>query len=149
MFAKSLQSWPALCHPMDCRPPVSSVHGIPQARILPWVAVPFSRGSFRARDQTHASCTSCISGGFFATEPLEKSFCCVLTASFGLPQWPSGEESACSGGAAGHAGSTPGPGRSPGGDSPHYSCLENPHRQRSLASYSSWGHKELDVTEAI
>ena len=28
-----------------------------------------------------------------------------------------------------------------------YSCLENPHGQRSLAGYSPWGHKELDMTE--
>ena len=42
---KSLQSCPALCDPMDCSPPGSSVHGILQARILEWVAVPFSRAS--------------------------------------------------------------------------------------------------------
>ena len=29
-----------------------------------------------------------------------------------------------------------------------YSCLENPHGQRSLVDYSPWGHKELDTTEA-
>ena len=34
-----------LCDPVDCSPPGSSVHGIFQARILEWVAVPFSRGS--------------------------------------------------------------------------------------------------------
>ena len=34
-----------LCDPMDCSPPGSSVHGILQARILEWVAMPFSRGS--------------------------------------------------------------------------------------------------------
>ena len=34
-----------LCNPMDCSPPASSVHGISQARILEWVAVPSSRGS--------------------------------------------------------------------------------------------------------
>ena len=34
-----------LCDPMDCSPPGSSVHGILQARILEWVAIPFSRGS--------------------------------------------------------------------------------------------------------
>ena len=28
-----------------------------------------------------------------------------------------------------------------------YSCLENPHGQRSLAGYSPWGHTELDMTE--
>ena len=39
-----------LCSPMDCNPPGSSVHGILQARILEWVAVPFSRGSSQSRD---------------------------------------------------------------------------------------------------
>ena len=34
---------------MDCSPPGSSVHGILQARILEWCAIPFSRGSFQPR----------------------------------------------------------------------------------------------------
>ena len=34
----------AVCGPMDCRPPGSSVHGIIQARILKWVTIPFSSG---------------------------------------------------------------------------------------------------------
>ena len=34
-----------LCNPMDCRLPGSSVHGILQARVLEWVAIPFGRGS--------------------------------------------------------------------------------------------------------
>ena len=34
-----------LCNPMDCSPPGSSIHGILQARILEWVAIPFSRAS--------------------------------------------------------------------------------------------------------
>ena len=37
---------PTVCDPMDCGPPGSSVHGILQARILEWAAVPFSRGIF-------------------------------------------------------------------------------------------------------
>ena len=37
---------------MDYSPPSSSVHGILQARILAWAAIPFSRGSPRPRDQT-------------------------------------------------------------------------------------------------
>ena len=41
---------------MDCSPPGSSVHGILQARILEWVAIPFSRGSSQPRDQTQVSC---------------------------------------------------------------------------------------------
>ena len=43
--AKSLQLCPTLCDPMDCSLPGSSVHDIFQARILEWVATPFSRGS--------------------------------------------------------------------------------------------------------
>ena len=39
------QSCPALCDPMDCSPPGSSVHGVLQAAILEWVSMPFSRGS--------------------------------------------------------------------------------------------------------
>ena len=41
--AKLLQSCLTLCDPMDCSPPVSSVHGILQARILGWVAKSSSR----------------------------------------------------------------------------------------------------------
>ena len=37
------QSCPTLCDPMNCNPPGSSVHGNLQARILEWVAIPFSR----------------------------------------------------------------------------------------------------------
>ena len=40
------QSCPTLCDPMDCSPPGSSVHGILQARILEWGAMPSSRGIF-------------------------------------------------------------------------------------------------------
>ena len=40
------QSHPTLCNPMDCSPPGSSVHGILQARILEWVAIPFSSTTF-------------------------------------------------------------------------------------------------------
>ena len=40
----SPQSCPTLCDPTDCSPPGSSVHGLLQARILEWVAIPFSRG---------------------------------------------------------------------------------------------------------
>ena len=51
---------------------------------------------------------------------------------------------------AGDLGSIAGLGRFPGGgygNPLQYSCLENPHGQRSLLGYSPWGHKELDTTE--
>ena len=56
------QSCMTLCDPMDCSPPGSSVHGIPQARILVWAAISFSRGSSQPRDWIWVSC---IAGEFF------------------------------------------------------------------------------------
>ena len=56
------QKCPTLCSPIDCSLPGSSVSGIFQARILEWVAIPFSRGSSWPRDQTQVSC---VAGRFF------------------------------------------------------------------------------------
>ena len=58
----SSSSSKTLCDPMDWSLPGFSVHGILQARILEWVAMPFSRGSFLPRDWTWISC---IAGRFF------------------------------------------------------------------------------------
>ena len=55
------QSCPNLCDCMDCSPPGSSVHEILQARLLEWIAIPFSRGSSWPKDQTQFSC---IAGRF-------------------------------------------------------------------------------------
>ena len=63
------------CVPMDCSPPGSSVHGILQAKILEWVAIPFSRESSQPRDRTQVSC---IAGGFFticATREAPRKYC--------------------------------------------------------------------------
>ena len=51
-----------LCDPIDCSLSGSSVHGILQASVLEWVAVPFSKGSSQPRDRTQVSC---IAGRFF------------------------------------------------------------------------------------
>ena len=59
MFYYTAQLCPTLCDPMDY-----TVHGILQARILEWVAIPFSRGSSQPRDLTQASC---IAGGFLTS----------------------------------------------------------------------------------
>ena len=56
------QSRSTLCDPMDCSLPGSSVHGILQAGILEWVAMPSFRVSSQPRDQTQVFCTA---GGFF------------------------------------------------------------------------------------
>ena len=47
-----------LGNPRGCSPADSSIHGILQARILEWVAIPFSRGYSRPRDGTQVSCTA-------------------------------------------------------------------------------------------
>ena len=59
VLVKAAPSCPTLCDPMDYR-----VRGILQARILEWVAFPFSRGSSQPRDQTQVSCTA---DGFFTS----------------------------------------------------------------------------------
>ena len=52
LHAKSLQLWLILCDPMEQSLPCSSVHGILQARILEWAAMPFSRGSSQPKAWT-------------------------------------------------------------------------------------------------
>ena len=67
----------------------------------------------------------------------------------GFPSGSDDKESACN---ERDLGSIPGLGRSPGGEDGNplqYSCLENPHVQRDLASSSPWGHKESDMTDRL
>ena len=64
-----IQSCPTLCDPVDCKPLGSSIHGILQARILEWVAMPSSRGSSLPWDRTWVSH---IVGRFLTTEPPRK-----------------------------------------------------------------------------
>ena len=76
----------ALCDPLDCSPPGSSIHGIPQARILEWVAIPFSRGSSLPGDRTQVSC---IAGRFFTIrrEALVKNLSSHAGDSGSIPGW--------------------------------------------------------------
>ena len=60
---KSLQSCLTLCDPMDCSLPGSSVHGILQARVLEWAAMPPSRGP-SPPGTTPESLTAALAGGF-------------------------------------------------------------------------------------
>ena len=65
------------------------------------------------------------------------------------PDTSVGKESTCN---ARDPSSILGSGRSPGGGHGNplwYSCLENPHGQRSLADHSPWGRKESDTTEQL
>ena len=61
MHVKLLQLCSTLCDPVDCSLLGFSVHGILQARILEWVAMPSSKGSSQPRNQAFISYVSCIS----------------------------------------------------------------------------------------
>ena len=79
MHAKSLQSCPTLCNTMDYNPPGSSVHGILQARLLEWIAVPSFRGSSQPRDPA-LDTSPALAGGFFTTRaiweaPIIRTYC--------------------------------------------------------------------------
>ena len=76
---QSNQSCPTLCNPIDYSPPGSSVHGILQARILEWAAMPSSRGSSWPRDWTWVSCSSFIGRRVLYT-----------LSHLGRPRWESG-----------------------------------------------------------
>ena len=62
LYVLVIRSRQTLCDPMDCSLTGFSVQGILQARILEWVAIPFSRGTSKLRDRT---LVSCLAGRFF------------------------------------------------------------------------------------
>ena len=66
----SVSQCPTLWDPMDCSPPVSSVHGILQARALEWAAMSSSRASSPPRIKPSSPA---LAGGFLTTEPWAKS----------------------------------------------------------------------------
>ena len=70
-----------LCDHMGCSPPGSSVHGILQARILEWVAIPFSRESSRPRGWTQASRIPGRFSTIWATREAHFNFICLMKFS--------------------------------------------------------------------
>ena len=63
------------CDPMDYSPPGFSVYGISQARLLEWVATPFSRGSSWPRNQV---CVSCMQADSLLSEPPGRCMCIYI-----------------------------------------------------------------------
>ena len=76
------QSCLTLWDPMDCSPPGPSVHEISQARILVWVAIPFSRGSSKSRDQTWISFIADWFSTIWATRKALINFISVLVLAY-------------------------------------------------------------------
>ena len=86
---------------------------------------------------------------YWLTDTIMYQYWVLLVYLLGFPGGSDGKESACS---VGDLGLIPGLGRCSGegkGYPLQYSGLENPCGQRSLASYSPWGHKESDRTEQL
>ena len=75
------QSCLILCDPTNHSPPGSSVHGILQARLLEWIAIPLLQGTYKPRNWTWSSC---IKGRFFAmwtareAHPTNEILCQIL-----------------------------------------------------------------------
>ena len=72
---------------MDCSQPGSSVHGISQARILDWVAISFSRGSFWSRDQTQIFCIGSLALSHQGSPPGTCPFIYILSIVAFMTQW--------------------------------------------------------------
>ena len=100
----AIQLCPTLCNLMDRSPPGSSVHGIFQARIVEWAAIPFSRGYYRPRNRTYISR---IAGSFFVIWAIRLGLHQVTSWGTSLVkvQWWRSRVSN-----AGGSGSIPGPG---------------------------------------
>ena len=77
--AKSLQSCPTLCKPIDCSPPGSPVPGIVQARALECVAIAFSLSSYRNCERQRRDLPSSITAYFY--QPVQ-FLCCLWAVAF-------------------------------------------------------------------
>ena len=72
MCAKSLQSCSTLCYPMGYSPPSFSAHGILQAKILEWVAMPHPRDLPNPGVKPMSLMSPALAGGFFTTRAPRK-----------------------------------------------------------------------------
>ena len=153
--AKSLQSCPTLCGPIEGSPPGSPVPGILQARTLEWVAISFSNAwkwKVKGKLLSHVR--------LFTTPWTASSIHGIFQAS--VLEWGAiafSEKHAqvalivknplANTGDTRDVGLIPESRRSPGeenGNPLHYFCLGNPIDKRSLEGCSPWGCKESDVT---
>ena len=144
--AKSLQLCLTLCSHMDCSLPASSVFGIPQARILEWVAMSSSRRSSQPGGQTCISYVACIGKWFLHYQHhLGNSVILddgVKLITLGLPRQHSA-------GNAKDVGLIFGSRRSPEvgkGNPLQYSCLEN-SIDKGACQTTVHGVTESDTTE--
>ena len=137
-----MKSCPTLCYPVDCSQSGSSLHGILQARIVEWVAISFSKGSSRPRDQTWVSHIPGRRFNLWATR--EAQYDDLATPLLGM--WASlvTQRVKHLAGNAGDLGSIPRWGRSPreGNGKPlQYCCLENSTDGGAWWATSPWDNR--------
>ena len=87
VLAKSLQLCPTLCDPMDYSPPGSSVHGILQARILEWVAMPSPWDLPSSGNKPTFLMFPVLARGFFTTHSMSL---CPFTPKTDYSPYPKG-----------------------------------------------------------
>ena len=117
------QSCPTLGDPMDCSLPGSSIHGILQARIVDWVAMPSPENLPDPGMEPMSLISPALAVRFFRTRATWKAFICIRHMSKST--------------------------RERNGSPLQYSCLGNPMDGGELTGYSPWGSKESDMTERI
>ena len=120
--------------PMDCSLPGSSIHGIFQARILEWVAISFSRRSSRPRDWTQVSRIVGRRFTVWATREAHHTYYYLFITSNEEEKQVTEDEMV-------------GWHYRLNGHEQTEQTLGDSEGQGSLAGCSSWGHKELDMTE--
>ena len=155
---------------MDYSLPGCSVHETSQARILKWIAISFSRGSFWPGIKPTSSLPLSHQGSPKGSTDVENWLPSLSTrgsilrspswtqpgptftlpaSRIGFPGDSDSKESTCN---SKDLGSIPGLESSPGGGRGNplqYFCLENPQGQRSLVGYIPWGHKQSGTTERL
>ena len=138
------QLCPTLLDLMVCSPPGSSVHGILQAKLLEWVAIPFSKGSSRLRDWNCFSCVSSLgrwilyyhtTRGITKSETGLSNWACTHTyIEWNIPNKSSFEEE------------YPFPPSSPGRLGAHLIVLDGNEQEQAQEGEWDWGMVELKNT---
>ena len=145
--AQSLQSCLTLCDPMDYSTPGSSANRSLQARIVEWVAMPFSRESSWSRSWTWVSCISCIAKQILYHWATREILAVLLRSA----NWcATGKESTCQCRRHKRCRFSPWVRKIPWRRKWQPTLLFLPgefHGQRCLAGYSSWGHKQSNTAE--
>ena len=151
MHAQSLHLGPTLWDPIDCSLPGPSVHGVIQARILEWIALPSSRGSSRPRDWTCVSYISCVGRQvLYRQSHLGSQLIRCRVSAVGFPGGAVLKSPPANARRHQTHRFNPWVGKVSWSMKRHPTPVSLPEKfngQRSLAGYSPWGCQEWDTTQ--